>query len=254
MSNDVPVQWLGESPYWVFIGKPECSYLIKSHHEIIVRIATEIYYKWPDRADRRLHIADCTPRTGDCEGHPLGSHGGCHTMDYIYYKLDNGDFDPERNYYFMQRIIDFFPSCVMMVSDGIRNSLMGDSLFNIHVKGDPAYAYNHDKHCHVAMGKQIIETGVYDMPYIAKADSAVSQEYYWKSPSTNAVTFGLERNYPGWIAVDMWANKDGRPTLVKAYEPDTVDEEPVETDTVEPNPVEPGVCKFKNSCPFYSLR
>ena len=85
-------------------------------------------------------------------------------MDYIYYKLDDGQFDWERNYYFMKRIMEgkydnnqyWFPMCQLMVSEHIEKQMeqkFNDPGFTGRLSGDSNPEYNHDTHCHIGMGK-----------------------------------------------------------------------------------------------------
>jgi len=104
-------------------------------------VAMSIYYDYPDRSDRRLHIGDACPPTGACTGHPGSSHAGCKAMDTDYYTwgpnnttqyrptgnvsdelrtitkiwndvcsdLKTDVFDWERNYILLVRLRDVFP-------------------------------------------------------------------------------------------------------------------------------------------------
>ena len=103
-------------------------------------IARSVYHDFPDRpaGTRALVIGDNSPLTGDCPGHPPGSHAGWKVLDVGYYTLgannytqrylspeeeqwtclwldedvwrvlDEGLFDWERNYIFICRLIQVF--------------------------------------------------------------------------------------------------------------------------------------------------
>lgn len=152
------------SPYWVYAGNLNCSYMMWDHMKIVEFIAMEIYNKFPDRQDRRLCIGDNTPMSGACDGHPGSSHAGCCVMDTNYYTLGKnnttqyrpgkkGDacyeltyiwdesngwpgndpnkllkdvFDWERNYYFVKRLKDFFPKTNLITNSVIRNYIMDE--------------------------------------------------------------------------------------------------------------------------------
>jgi hypothetical protein len=141
------------------------------HRRIVELIAMEIYHKFPDRKDRRLSIGDNTPQTGNCSGHPSGSHSGCDVMDINYYTLgetntthyrpgNSGDacnklisiwrgdgwvgnnpdnllidlFDWERNYVIIKRIAELFPDSYFMI-----NTCIGNYIYS---KVKNLYGYN----------------------------------------------------------------------------------------------------------------
>lgn len=173
------------------------------HRKIIELIAMEIYHKFPDRQDRRLSIGDNTPRSGACAGHPGNSHAGCCTMDINYYTLGptnstharpgkkgdacyeltaiwKGDgwigndpnnlledvFDWERNYYFIEKVKDFFPACYFMTNTYIKEYIMSEvkqkygydvaKKFSNKVGEDTNPLWKHSHHCHIALGKTVV--------------------------------------------------------------------------------------------------
>ncbi len=82
------ITWWGmthDNPFWIYAGKEPCRYLLRGYMAAVKLISMSINYDYPDRPDRHLSIGDCCPPTGNCSGHPEGTHAACKAMDTNYY-------------------------------------------------------------------------------------------------------------------------------------------------------------------------
>jgi len=188
-----------------YAGADSCGYLRQNHRLILDMVAAYIYYKFPDRQDRKLCLGDCTPITGSAPGHPGGSHSGCKAFDANYYtyqtnftqykeskdsvttkiweevggrwELKIDIFDWERNYLFFKIMHSFIPDMKFMVDRDIVKYMIemikidysreAATDFSRYVQGDKHPTYNHDihSHCMLGFGYKDIDVNGYDLFY-----------------------------------------------------------------------------------------
>jgi hypothetical protein len=143
-------------------------------------------YKVPGRMARKLEVMDATLLSGDCPGHPLGSHEGGVVSDFQYFtrgttnqtQVDsrgyggivkiwtdgvlNDMFDKERNLEFVLMYLDVFPDHYIIMDGRIKailvqtayvmygNEARDKITYGIQGDDDPEHKMNHDVHMHAS--------------------------------------------------------------------------------------------------------
>lgn len=164
------------------MGSPTCSYLRSSTKSLLENLAHYIHNKFPDRPDRRLWVGDACPSSGNCSGHPGGSHSGGRKCDINYYTHDNTNctqygamkgmkvvpvcdgntvtkhFDWERNYYFIKKLYEMTNNRRSRTCDAIKEHITKqlktndekNSWFKM-LTSDPGSKYMHNMHYHLEL-------------------------------------------------------------------------------------------------------
>lgn len=146
--------------------------------------AAAVYYRFPDRPDRRLFLGDASNPFTVCHGHPGTSHGPCgDAIDFNYYtfaqnnathyghphvELFDGDqliveiFDWQRNYWLWRCLKQAFPCAYFSISQSIFDHMYpqvdrayGASAareFDAMTGKDPGCDYFHCIHVHCKLG------------------------------------------------------------------------------------------------------
>jgi len=167
------------------VGKRDCAYLRSSTLSELEYIAHYIHNKFPDRPDRQTWIGDACPQSGNCSGHPNGSHAGGQRLDINYFVIDDHNstqygiskeypyievcdgekvtskFDWERNYYFIKKLVEITGNDTSRTCDAIQNYIfqklykqfgrtVGNEWYQM-ISGDIGTKWQHHRHYHLNM-------------------------------------------------------------------------------------------------------
>jgi hypothetical protein len=179
------VQFLTSNFIWDI--RANCKYLTSEYLTTLTYMARTLDCRFPDRVAKKLEITCGTPLSGDCPGHPVGSHINGVAADFHYFTLgstnhtqDDPDgngkiiqiwtditnpsstltdmFDRERNTEFALMLKKVFPDIMLIMDERIKNVLAttawkmyGDSarnIINAAIQGDTPMHMNHHTHMH----------------------------------------------------------------------------------------------------------
>jgi len=179
--------WGGKNEYWLYAGY--CPYMLADHAQVLAWIARVIYHRFPDRLDRRLWIGDCTPWTGNCPGHPDGTHSNNRSLDLNYYTFEDNHathftedysrnllwiwdrtdhdrvgyaetllpiFDAQRNFECWKLIAEAFPQCRIMTNTALYEAMRSCAgALPQQVSHTEGRLWNHHLHVHIDLGVAI---------------------------------------------------------------------------------------------------
>jgi len=166
-------RWPEEGAWHTFVGG--CPYSRNNAAWVLQHVFREVAEKYPDRSDSRISVLDASKGgSTPCPGHPVG-HTHCADIDLQYLTLGENNytqwapsgesitdiltnanalndlFDVERVHFLFERIIHYFPHCLINVDELILAAL--PPLPAGSVVGDNEPSYMHKFHAHIHLNQ-----------------------------------------------------------------------------------------------------